>query len=364
MTNETRKQHPFFMYDAIYNQPEALARTICYNEQYANQFASRIISCERLFLVGTGTSYHAAKVGEYFLNLYCKELHIKAFQAFEFAHYGPNLSSRDCVIAISHRGNKLYTLNSLKYASTMGSLTALITGKGGTAEAIPTDFCFYTVLQEKSAAHTVSYVTAIAVLALITYSISYKQGSECLITRNFLQDHIPQKLDTALTTENDARLLAKKYHGCRRFWLVGGGPDAITAHEIALKIKETSYLQAEGMSIESMLHGPFLCSEADDLFILIAPSVVAKDRVIQLAKLVEEIGAKYCLICDTMLQLPPKENKYQITLPVLPEAFTTLTCLLPLQFFAYYLAIEHGTNPDGFRLDEPRFARARKLIQL
>jgi glucosamine--fructose-6-phosphate aminotransferase (isomerizing) len=125
----------------------------------------------------------------------------------------------------------------------------------------------------------------------------------------------------------------------------------VTAQEIALKIKETSYLQAEGMPTETMLHGPFQCVEADDLFILVAPSGAARERTLEVVELAEEVGAPYVIVGGE----PASEG---LAVPAVPEPFSALTCLVPLQLVAYALALARGTNPDSFRAEDPRFARA------
>ncbi len=125
----------------------------------------------------------------------------------------------------------------------------------------------------------------------------------------------------------------------------------MTAQEVALKIKETSYLQAEGMPTETMLHGPFQCVEADDLFVLVAPTGAARERTVEVAELAEEVGAPYVIVGGDAAS-------GKLTVPEVPEPFSALTCLVPLQFFAYHLALVRGTNPDSFRAEDPRFARA------
>jgi glucosamine--fructose-6-phosphate aminotransferase (isomerizing) len=151
--------------------------------------------------------------------------------------------------------------------------------------------------------------------------------------------------------------LAREHVGRRRIWLLGGGPSAVTATETALKIKETSYLQAEGMPTETMLHGPFQCVEADDLFVFIAPSGAARERTLEVAELVEEVGAPYVIFGDDTTEAGPAAAGV-LRVPEGPEPFSALTCLVPLQLFAYHLALARGTNPDSFRGDDPRFARA------
>ena len=110
------------------------------------------------------------------------------------------------------------------------------------------------------------------------------------------------------------------------------------------------------MSTETMLHGPFQCVEADDLFILVTPAGAAQERTLEVAELVEEIGGA-CLVIGDGTQ-DPQENAETLTVPQVPEPFGALTCLVPLQLFTYHLALVRGTNPDAFRTDDPRFARA------
>jgi glucosamine--fructose-6-phosphate aminotransferase (isomerizing) len=172
-----------------------------------------------------------------------------------------------------------------------------------------------------------------------------------------LRNELPAALRAALGTEERVASLAREYLGRRRIWLLGGGPSAVTAEEVALKIKETSYLQAEGMSTETMLHGPFQCVEAEDLFVLVAPAGVAQGRTLEVAELADEIGGA-CLVVGNGTPDPPQRTADLLAVPGVPEPFSALTCLLPLQLFAYHLALARGTNPDGFRADDPRFARA------
>ncbi len=366
MSTEQRTQHPFYMHDCILIQPEVFANVVKKNEDVIETFATKVASCNRLFLVGIGTSYHAAQIGEYLVRAYDSSLDTYAYQAFDFALYGPQLKSTDCVIAISHRGNKTYTLNSLNHARELGCYTALITGEDSAASSsnISVDTILHTVAQEKSSAHTISYVGALAVLSSLVRHLGYYRTGLRILQKDFLYEQIPRVLQTILKKENEIALLARQHVKRRRFWLVGGGPSAVTAHEAALKIKETSYLQAEGMSIEAMLHGPFQCSGPEDLFILISPAGKAQARVLELVALVKEIGAEQLIFSDETSKLSQQDLTGACIVPAMPEVFTALTCLIPLQLFAYYLALESGTNPDGFRLEDQRFASARKLVQL
>jgi glucosamine--fructose-6-phosphate aminotransferase (isomerizing) len=363
MAETPRTAHPYHMHDAILAQPDAFAASIRRNAEALEQLATRLAPYERLFLVGIGTSYHAAQIGEHLLRAYAPQVDARAVHAFDFALYGPRLRPTDAVLVISHRGNKRYSLESLARARGAGCLTALITGAGETAETGDAELALRTTANERSSAHTISYTTAIAVLAALAQRLgTSQQGDQPALPADFLVEKLPALLREALGTEDQMRQLARESVGRRRIWLAGAGPSGVTAQEIALKIKETSYLQAEGMPTETMLHGPFQASDAADLFCLIAPAGPGQERTRALLEQVGAIGAAALVVGDGSLQ--PPSGVALCSVPAAPEPFTALTCLVPLQLFAYWLAVARGTDPDGFRLEDPRFARARQLVRL
>jgi glucosamine--fructose-6-phosphate aminotransferase (isomerizing) len=356
MATEGRNSHPYHMYDAILAQPEAFVRVVERNEAAVDEFVSRIASGGRIFLAGIGTSHHATQVGEHLMRAYGGGPDVRAVHSFDLALYGPELRPEDCLVAVSHRGAKRYTALALERAREAGCLTALITGEGGSGEG-GADAVFRTVPQEESSAHTVSYTSAVAVLALLAGSLGHHRTGSSALPDELLRERVPGVLRAARGAEEGVAALAGEHVGRRRIWLLGGGPSSVTATETALKIKETSYLQAEGMPTETMLHGPFQCVEADDLFVLIAPSGAARERTLEVAELIDEVGAAYLVVGDETTGAPQSAAGV-LRVPEVPEPFSALSCLVPLQLFSYHLALNRETNPDTFRVDDPRFARA------
>ncbi|MDQ3861921.1 MAG: SIS domain-containing protein, partial [Actinomycetota bacterium] len=326
MPVEPRSAHPYHMHDAILAQPEAFVKAIEPNREAVDEFASLVASRGRVFLAGIGTSHHASLVGEHLMRSYGGGPDVRAVHSFDLALYGPKLRQEDCLVAVSHRGAKRYTALALEQAREKGCLTALITGEEGSG-AGRADFVLRTVAQERSPAHTVSYTSAVAVLALLAGRIGYHRRGSVTLPEGLLREELPEALRAALGKEEEVAALAREHVGRRRIWLLGGGPSAVTALETALKIKETSYLQAEGMPTETMLHGPFQCVEADDLFVLIGPSGAARERTLEVAELVEEVGARYLIVGDETTETRPAA----VAVPEIPEPFSALTCLVPLQ---------------------------------
>lgn len=352
---------PFHMHRAIHSQPEAVARTIDRAWAEADELASRIAASARVLLVGIGTSFHAARIGEYlFRSAGCDA---RAVRSFDFALYGPDLSSSDCVIGISHRGSKRYSIQAMDRARQAGAATILVSGEGG-APHDSADAIVRTVAQEQSSAHTISYTTAAAVLAALAVQTAPRRGVSAVTSEAFLRSELPAALQAGLRAEGHVRELARSHVDRRRIWLTGAGPSAVTAEEIALKIKETSYLQAEGLSVEALIHGPFCCVEADDLFVLIAPSGPGRARTAELADLVDALGASCLVVEDEPGDALGPASADRLVLPQVPETLSALTCVVPLQLFAYHLARTRGTNPDSFRADDPGFPRVQQIVQL
>lgn len=332
-----RTSHPFSMYDSILDQPKAIKEVINRNSDVINRLQKAIESAQRIFLVGTGTSYHAAWSSVFILrNKYPNE-YFRAVQAIDFALYESDTKPTDLVIIFSHRGTKQYSLQSLERAKKNGSNTVLITGRNTSNFAA--HLTIETAEQEESSAHTISYTTSVAIATAVA-------------------DHKPEKLADlvayGLKEERDIKKLAKQVKDARKIWIVGAGPSEVLAHETGLKIKETSYLQTEGVGTEELLHGPFQASQSDDLFIVVAPKGKAQSRTKQLLPAIHDIGAKSIVLSDET------DNQTTLLAPSTNEELIPFSCLPFLQLLTYFVALDCGTNPDNFRLEDPRFEKAFK----
>lgn len=360
--NDPRKSHPYFMYEHIVAQPAAFGEVAARNRSPLVELAAAISSCRKLFLVGIGTSLHAAQIAGHLFRLYAKQIDCQAWHSTDFSQFGPDIANNDCVVAVSHRGSKRFTIESLEQAINSGCQTAMIAGVGAHPE-IKVNHHFQTVEQEKSSAHTVSQVGSIAVLSELVRQVAAQNGTEVLSAK-LLEHTIPACLSDCLCTEQQMATWATAHCVSRRLWIIGSGPTAITAREIALKIKETSYLQAEGMSVEELLHGPFQCCDSDDSFVLLAPRSGTQHRMEDLETMVDDVGARCVVVTDELSAFPATPAEYKCVLPTVPVPFEAATCLIPMQLFTYHLAIQRKTNPDSFRLEDPRFSRALGRIKL
>lgn len=357
-------EHPFNMYRAVQAQPQAFRSVIEHTRAQIEVLAHAVAQSERVFLVGIGTSYHAALAAEQFFRVYGGEIPVHVVHSFDFVLYGPTLSARDTVIVITHTANKSYSVQALERVRGTDARLVLVAGEGAGDKHPWIEDVLTTVPQEDSAAYTISYVGALAALASLAGRVGAIRTGHTLLDDAVLTQTVPDALAVALNTEAAAREIAQATHTRRRIWLVGGGPSAITAPETALKIKEAAYLMAEGMSTEQMFHGPFQCASAEDLFVLIAPSGPAQERTLQLAGPIKEIGADYLLVSDGTATSASAQPLATIDVPPVPEVFTSLSCLIPMHLLTYHYALARNTNPDAFHLDDDRFMRAYRMNTL
>jgi glucosamine--fructose-6-phosphate aminotransferase (isomerizing) len=229
----SRTTHPYYMYEEIQSQPAVVAAVLAAQADAARRVAAALRArvIRRVIFTGTGTSLHAAECATWFARVGPMPFEVVAMPAYDLATYPFSLASDDAVVVISHRGTKRYAGQVLQQASAAGVFTVLITGQGE-HQAPASAVTLRTCAQDRSAAHTVSYTSALAVLALLLAECAQSQQ----LRRAVLE--LPRWIAGALEAEAQVRGLTDR----ERIYFVGGGPHAITAREAALKVKETAYL--------------------------------------------------------------------------------------------------------------------------
>ena len=351
----TRTGHPYHMHDAIYAQPGALRLLARANAAALTAATARVQRAARVIVTGIGSSWHAARVGELLLaGVGGLGLRARAIHAFELTRYWPALDASDALIALSHRGTTRDTVAAVAAARAAGTATLAVTGKGATT-TLAADVTLTTVDQEASETHTVGYTAALALLAALAAGVG---GDE---TTAHALESVPDLVATLLGQESWDDL-AERYGGRRRYYFVGGGPNAATAAEAALKMHEASYVAALGFDCEEFLHGPWSAMTAEDALFVVTPAGPARARCLTAARVARAIGA-------AVIALAPEDDDETadvasevVALPPLPEALSPLIAIVPLQLFAYHIAMREGANPDATRAESPAHARARGMI--
>lgn len=359
--------HPHAMYDAIQSQHQMIDAISAENTTALQGVAERVKGARCVTLVGIGSSLHSAQLGVALWRETLPSVPVSAEHSFDVAVGISPLRSEalgdsarnHLVVTLSHRGTKKYTNAALLLAKRVGAMTCAITGKGVTGPASEADSHITTVEQERSSAHTASLIGSFAVLAGISGEVS--SGSMAPAMKA-----LKEAIATGLSSEEKIRVLAASVPtDCRHIWLVGGGSDATVAREIALKIKETSYIPSEGMSAEEFAHGPFQCVGSKDVIVYIDTQPYASERIASLREMARVVGVPSMTITttDRAVPLPPETPMAELAASQ-TRTLDSISALVALQLFTYFLALERGTNPDSFRLDDPTFKAAAALIKL
>ena len=361
---ERRTSHPYHMYDAVRDQPEAIERVLEEEARTVADLAMGLSGAERIHVVGIGTSWHAALVGEHLLRTVAGREDAQAWNSFEFCAYPPTLGSADAVVVLSHRGTKLYSAQALEMAKAAGARTAVVTALDSQARTDLADTVLRTCPEERSSAFTISHATAMTVLSMLAVEIGTLTDRAQALELSPSLKSLPALVASALETETDVKRWAKEVARAERLYFTGWGPNSSTAYEVALKIKETSYIMAEGFQLEQYLHGPYVATHPGCVVTFVAPPGRGRDRARTILGAARTVGAGTAIIAehgdDTLADLADTV----ITMPTAPEALTPIVYLVPLQLLTYWLAVELGCNPDVFRLDNPAHEAARRDYQL
>ena len=357
---DVRTGHPYYMYDAVHQQPDAVAAMLQRHASQAAEVAGQLAGKRRLFLVGIGTSWHAALTAEHwFRQLTGIHPEAQAWHSFEFVSYPPPaLGPDDAVIIISHRGTKTYSFEALDVAREKGALTIAISSTSPGPRLGPAEIKFQTVEQEKSAAFTVSYTAALTVMAQIAIELGLMAGIPAANGARQQLERVPSLMQGVLDRQQEVAALADRHQDHDRYLFTGWGPNAAQALEVSLKIKETSFSSTEGFQVEQLLHGPFIATPPNSLLTLIAPPGPGYRRSVEIAHAAAEIGAPiWAMVQEGDEELASLANEV-MTLPAVEEIWSPFMYVLPLQLLTYYLALAKGCQPDHFRRDDPAFARA------
>jgi glucosamine--fructose-6-phosphate aminotransferase (isomerizing) len=299
------------MRQAMWTQPGELARLLA-DPGHAEAAAERLRG-RKLLLVGIGTSWHAAQHGAWFLRE--AGVDVEAVHAADVAPYGRAIAADEGVIVLSHTGGTGYSMTMLERARGAGAETLHVSGIGNGGE-------LETVAAEASYAYTASHTGALLRLAQIATALGADLGP---------MDGIPERVAAVL--ELPGPLIGVPD---RLVELIGAGPNGWTAQEGALKIREASYVAAEGLSSEQFFHGPSVALDEQDALVVLDGGGPMADRTEAIAAAVEVTGA-------TVVRFTQRE---------LGEALSVFPLTVVVQRIALELAEARGVSPDRFRYEQ------------
>jgi glucosamine--fructose-6-phosphate aminotransferase (isomerizing) len=349
--------YPHFMLKEIMEQPESLKNSqrgrIILEEGMAKlggleNVKEKLRKIERLIIVACGTAYHAGLVGEYMLEEYAK-IPVEVEIASEFRYKKPILDKKTAVLAISQSGETADTLAAIKEAKEKGVITLGIVNVVGSSIARETEAGVYNHCgPEIGVASTKAFTSQLEVLALWTLFLGRQREMSLVIGQRIAKEisRIPELVKEVLKNSSQIETLARKYKDFENFLFIGRKYNFPVALEGALKLKEISYLNAQGYGAGEMKHGPLALIDENFPTIAICPSDSVYDKMISNIEEIKARKGKVIAIATEGNEEIKKLVDDVIYIPKTLEMLTPILSVIPLQLFAYYMGVLRGCDVD------------------
>lgn len=350
--------YPHFMLKEIFEQPRTITDCIRgrINVEGTNVVLSgildnkeRFLNARRIIFVACGTSWHAGLIGEYLFEDLCG-IEVKVEYASEFRYRNPVIHSDDVVIAISQSGETADTLAAIELAKSKGAFVYGICNVVGSSIARATHSGTYIhVGPEIGVASTKAFTGQVTVLVMMAMMLAKMKG---LIDeekyREVLRGLItmPDNIKEVLDQHEHIQSVASIFTYARNFLYLGRGCNYPTAMEGALKLKEISYIHAEGCPAAEMKHGTIALIDQEMPTIVIATNGSVYEKTISNIQEIKARGGKVIVVVTEGDCIVAEMADYCIWIPKTAECLTPLLSLIPLQLFAYYIAVNKGRNVD------------------
>ncbi|MGQ3677819.1 glutamine--fructose-6-phosphate transaminase (isomerizing) [Tenacibaculum discolor] len=347
-----------FMLKEIYEQPKAIIDTyrgrMLANEGIIKMAGvddnmSKFLNADRIIIVACGTSWHAGLVGEYLFEDMAR-IPVEVEYASEFRYRNPIISPKDVVIAISQSGETADTLAAIKLAKSKGAFVFGICNVVGSSIARETHAGAYTHAgPEIGVASTKAFTTQITVLSLIALKLAQAKGTLSTSAVNtYLQtmQQIPAQVESLLKIDAQVKEIAAVYKDAKNCLYLGRGFNFPVALEGALKLKEISYIHAEGYPAAEMKHGPIALIDENMPVFVIATSRGHYEKVVSNIQEIKSRSGKIVAIVTEGDETVKEIADHVIEIPDTEEAFSPLLTTIPFQLLSYHIAVMLGKNVD------------------
>jgi len=308
-----------------------------------------LASSSKLTIAACGTSWHSGLVGEYLFEQLAR-IPTEVEYASEFRYRAPLIDDRDVLLAISQSGETADTLAALHEARARGALTLGLCNVVGSTVSRQTDAGVFTHAgPEIGVASTKAFTTQIVVLALMAIAIGCRRGTLAPERAEFLMDElaaVPEKVAAILAHEDAVRKLADRFTYAPNFLYLGRSFNFPVALEGALKLKEISYIHAEGYPAAEMKHGPIALIDRLMPVVVIATTRHTNDKMISNIEEVRARGGRIVAVTTAEQEDVRRLAEFVVEVPVIDDCLTPLLSVIPLQLLAYHIAVNRGCNVD------------------
>lgn len=311
-------------------------------------FEDRLAASRRIIITACGTSWHAGLVGEYMLEQFT-EIPTEVEYASEFRYRNPLIHPDDTILFISQSGETADTLAALKESKRKGALCLGICNVVGSSIARESHAGVYIHAgPEIGVASTKAFTAQLIVLSLITLLIARKKRMSLVDGKSIVSeiDQLPGKIEKILALNDQIEKIAGEFKDAKNFLYLGRGYNFPVALEGALKMKEISYIHAEGYPAAEMKHGPIALIDKDMPAIFIAPKDSVYDKIISNIQEVKARDGKIIAIASENDNQIDKLVDYTIKVPDTIRMLMPILTVIPLQLLAYHIAVKKGLNVD------------------
>jgi len=347
-----------FMLKEIFEQPRSIADSMRgrINTEDATlvlgglgSYLDKIAKTKRIVIVACGTSWHAGLVGEYLLEELAR-INVEVEYASEFRYRNPIIKEGDIVIAISQSGETADTMAALELAKSKGAIILGVCNVVGSSIARITHAGVYTHAgPEIGVASTKAFTAQVTVLSLIAIAVAQKKGTisnELYRELIFGLDAIPAKVEKILKNADKVKDISKLFTFASNFIFLGRGLNFPVALEGALKLKEISYIHAEGYPAAEMKHGPIALIDEDMPVVFIATKDSSYEKIVSnIQEVKARKGRVIAIVTEGDTQIANMVD-FTIEVPRTNELLSPLLTSIPLQLISYYIAVLRGRNVD------------------
>ncbi len=350
--------YDYFMMKEIYEQPRAIYDTfrgrllpeqgmikMSGMEEYADKFRN----ADRIIMTACGTSWHSALVAEYLFEEFAR-IPVEVEYGSEFRYRNPVIRKNDIVIAISQSGETADTLAAIKMAKSAGAMVFGICNVAGSSIARETHAGAYTHAgPEIGVASTKAFTSQVTILTMMALELGKIRGefstSEYRALLNEL-NNIPKKIEKVLEKKGLIEQISALYKDATNFLYLGRGVNFPIALEGALKLKEISYIHAEGYPAAEMKHGPIALIDENMPVVVVAPNNGHYEKLVSNVQEVKAREGKVIAIVTEGDKELLDSSDHVIEIPETLEALTPLLTVIPLQLLSYYIAVMRGCDVD------------------
>lgn len=352
-----------FMLKEIYDQPNCLrdcmsGRLFADKEHPENnhivlsalrEYRERLVNAKHIIIVACGTSWHAGLIGKQLIEKMCRK-RVEVAYASEFRYGDPVIEPEDVVIAISQSGETADTLAAVKLAKEKGALIFGIVNGVGSSIARETNTGIYIhVGPEIGVASTKAFTGQVTVLTLLALALGHEQGTlDDTIYQQLIGElaDIPNKMEVVLKQAPMIKDVSRMFTYAHNFLYLGRGINYPVALEGALKLKEISYIHAEGYPAAEMKHGPIALVDQDMPIVFIATHHKLYEKIISnMQEVKSRNGRILAVVTEGDKQVKALADNI-IEVPATSNALVALLTVVPLQLLAYYVAVDKGLNVD------------------